>query len=124
MKFPIMRLILQIVIELGYLVVKVKEAPTGNFIIGGGYGSYDGFMVNASVNDKNLFGSGLNLGFSVDHSSKRETYNISLQNPAINDSIYSGSVNLYNKESLIENTDITSKDNYGTRLYVRYLWNT
>ena len=90
------------------LLVTVKEAPTGNFIIGGGYGSYDGFMVNASVNDKNLFGSGLNLGFSVDHSSKRDTYNISLQNPAINDSIYSGSVNLYNKESLIENTDITS----------------
>lgn len=92
------------------LLVSVKEAPTGNFIIGGGYGSYDGFMINASINDKNIFGSGLNLGFSVDHSSKRDTFNISLQNPAINDSIYSGSVNLYNKESLIENADTTSTE--------------
>lgn len=92
------------------LLVSVKEAPTGNFIIGGGYGSYDGFMINASINDKNIFGSGLNLGFSVDHSSKRDTFDISLINPSINDSIYSGSVNLYSKESVIDNTDTTSTE--------------
>ncbi|MEA3498631.1 MAG: BamA/TamA family outer membrane protein, partial [Campylobacterota bacterium] len=66
------------------------------------------FMVNASINDKNIFGSGLNLGFSIDHSSKRDTLNLSLSNPAIRDSIYSGSINVYNKDSLIESTDTTS----------------
>lgn len=34
------------------LIVKVKEAPTGNIILGGGYGSYDGFMINAAINEK------------------------------------------------------------------------
>ena len=87
------------------LIVSVIEAPTGNLIFGGGYGSYDGFMINASVNDKNIFGSGLNLGFSVDWSSKQTTYDISLRNPAINDGKYSGSVSAYQKESDITYTD-------------------
>ncbi|XPV54936.1 MAG: POTRA domain-containing protein [Halarcobacter ebronensis] len=45
------------------LVVKVIEARTGNLILGGGYGSYDKMMVNASINDNNIFGSGLCLRF-------------------------------------------------------------
>ena len=69
------------------LSVTVSEAPTGNLILGGGYGSYDGFMFNASVNDKNIFGSGLALKFSLDYSKKKDNYTLSLSNPAINDSI-------------------------------------
>ena len=38
------------------LVVKVKEAATGNVLVGGGYGSYDGLLFNAGINDKNVFG--------------------------------------------------------------------
>ena len=87
------------------LIVTVKEAPTGNIILGGGYGSYDGFMVNASINDKNIFGSGLNLGFSVDYSSRKTNYDISLANPAIYDSKYSGSATIYNRETIIEDAD-------------------
>ena len=87
------------------LIVTVKEAPTGNVILGGGYGSYDGFLVNASVNDKNIFGSGLNLGFSVDYSSRKTNYDISLANPAIYDSKYSGSATIYNRETIIEDAD-------------------
>jgi len=90
------------------LVVVVTEAPTGNLILGGGYGSYDGWMLNASINDKNIFGSGLNLGLSIDHSTKKDTINLSLGNPSINDSIYNGTFNIYKKESLIESTDIDS----------------
>ncbi len=90
------------------LVVSVKEAPTGNLILGGGYGSYDGWTINASVNDKNIMGSGLNLGLSMDHSSKRDTLSLSLSNPAINDGIYNGSISLYKKESIITNTDINT----------------
>lgn len=99
------------------LIVSVEEAPTGNLIFGGGYGSYDGWMLNASVNDKNIFGSGLNLGFALEHSGKKDTATISLKNPAIRDSIYNGSINLYRKTSLIEdsidtiNGDETTKTN-------------
>jgi len=71
------------------LIVKLKEAPTGNIMIGGGYGSYDGLMLNAGINDKNVFGSGLSLGFNVDISSKQTNFDISLFNPRLYDSKYS-----------------------------------
>lgn len=87
------------------LIVEVSEAPTGNLVLGGGYGSYDGWMINASVNDKNIFGSGLDLGFSLDHSSKKDTAKISLNNPALNDSIYNGSFSLYKDQSIVTSTD-------------------
>ncbi len=86
------------------LVVEVTEAPTGNLVLGGGYGSYDGWMINASVNDKNIFGSGLDLGFSLDHSNKKDTAKISLNNPSLNDGIYNGSFSIYKDSSTITNT--------------------
>jgi outer membrane protein insertion porin family len=92
------------------LLVEVVEAPTGNLIFGGGYGSYDGWMLNVAINDKNIFGSGLNLGFKVDYSSKAVDYTISLVNPAIYDSKYSGNANIHKEESTITNDDITIGD--------------
>ena len=92
------------------LLVKVSEAPTGNLILGGGYGSYDGWMINASVNDKNIFGSGLNLGFKYDHSQKKDNYTLSLSNPAIRDSKYSGSINIHRNETLVTDIDLTEDD--------------
>ncbi len=83
------------------LVVEVSEAPTGNLVFGGGYGSYDGFMINASVNDKNIFGSGLDLSFSLEHSGKKDTAKISLNNPSLNDGIYNGSFSIYKDTSLV-----------------------
>ncbi|MGD9553295.1 MAG: outer membrane protein assembly factor BamA [Arcobacteraceae bacterium] len=91
------------------LVVKVKEMATGSLILGGGYGSYDGFIINASIQDRNIFGSGLNLGFSVDTSDKRNNYSISLANPAIKDSEYNGKVKVYNST-----LDIEQSNSFGT----------
>lgn len=85
------------------LIVTVTEAPTGNLIVGGGYGSYEGWMLNASVSDKNIFGSGLNLGFSIDYSKINTDLSISVTNPAIKDSQYSGTVKVYNETSEIDN---------------------
>ena len=84
------------------LLVEVKEAATGNLTVGGGYGSYDGFLINLGINDKNILGSGLNLGFSIEHSSKKNNYTISLSNPAIKDSVYSGNANIHQNEILSE----------------------
>ncbi|MEA3513771.1 MAG: outer membrane protein assembly factor BamA [Campylobacterota bacterium] len=87
------------------LLISVQEAPTGNLIIGGGYGSYDGWMINASVNDKNILGSGLNLGFSYEQSSKKTNYTLSLSNPAIYDSKYNGSMNIHRNKSIVTDYD-------------------
>jgi outer membrane protein insertion porin family len=90
------------------LLVEVTEAATGNLIVGGGYGSYDGWLVNMSISDKNILGSGLNLGLEYEHSTKKDNYTLSLSNPAINDGKYSGSVNIHKNESII--TDTTDGD--------------
>lgn len=46
--------------------VDVVERPTGSFSFGAGFGSTDGFLVNASVSQENLFGSGYGLVANVD----------------------------------------------------------
>ncbi len=80
------------------LIIKVKEASTGTVMVGGGYGSYDKLIFNAGVNDKNIFGSGLNLGFNVELSSKQSNYDISLFNPRLRDSKYSLGGNIFSKK--------------------------
>ncbi len=80
------------------LVVEVKEAPTGNVMLGGGYGSYGGILVNASVSDKNIFGSGIELDFTIDYSSKYLRFNTGVYNQRVFDSDYSLGVDLYNSE--------------------------
>ncbi|RXI43990.1 outer membrane protein assembly factor BamA [Malaciobacter mytili] len=88
------------------LVVEVVEARTGNIILGGGYGSYDKMMVNASINDNNIFGSGLSVGLSTELSSKESMFQFNLRNPAIADSKYNGDIEIHNTD-----TEIT-RDNY------------
>ena len=87
------------------IVVKVVEAATGSIMLGGGYGSYDKVMVNGSVSDANVFGSGLSLGLSADISARTNRFELSLKNPSINDSKYNGEVEIHNSESEI-NRDV------------------
>lgn len=89
------------------LVVNVVEAKTGNLMFGGGYGSYDGFLLNASVTDRNVFGSGLQTSVSFDLSKRRHYFNVSLTNPRLWDGDWSGSINLFN--SSYESYDYTDK---------------
>ena len=80
------------------LLVKVKETATGTISAGGGYGSYEGLMLNASISDKNIFGSGINASFGFDISKISTNYNVSFTNPKIWDSMYSLGFSLYKKE--------------------------
>lgn len=92
------------------LEVKVVEAPTGNLIVGGGYGSYEGWMVNGSINDKNVLGSGLDLGLAIDYSKIQTDVSISLTNPAIYDSAYSGTVKVYSETTELESYTLAAGD--------------
>jgi outer membrane protein insertion porin family len=87
------------------IIVKVVEAATGSLMLGGGYGSYDKLMINGSVSDKNIFGSGLSLGISADLSANSSEFALTLKNPAINDSRYNGEIELHNSKNEI-NRDI------------------
>jgi outer membrane protein insertion porin family len=77
------------------LVVKVKEAPTGNIQLGGGYGSYGGIMLSVGVNDRNIFGSGINVGVKAERSQRSNNYSFNISNPRLNDSDFSGNFSVF-----------------------------
>lgn len=80
------------------LLVKVKETSTGTISAGGGYGSYEGLMVNASISDRNFFGSGINTTLGFEISKISTNYNISFVNPKVWDSMYSFGLSLYKRD--------------------------
>ncbi|KIM03677.1 MAG: hypothetical protein KN64_11515 [Sulfurovum sp. AS07-7] len=80
------------------LLVNVKEAPTGSFAIGGGYSSYEGFMLNASVSDKNIFGTGIDAGIGADLSKVSTNFSLDFTNPRVWDSLYSLSLDIHKKK--------------------------
>ncbi|EAK0245540.1 outer membrane protein assembly factor BamA [Campylobacter coli] len=80
------------------LIVNVKEASTGAISGGIGYGSSDGLLLNASLSDTNIFGSGIKSSVSVDKSDDTLSGRISLINPRILDSQYSLGGTLYSND--------------------------
>ena len=80
------------------LLVKVKETSTGTISAGGGYGSFEGLMVNASISDRNIFGSGINTTLGFEISKVSQNANISFMNPKIWDSMYSFGVSFYKRK--------------------------
>ncbi len=77
------------------LVVKVKEAPTGNIQLGGGYGSYGGLLISVAVNDRNVWGSGISVGVKAEKSEQTENYSFNISNPRLNDSDFSGNFSIF-----------------------------
>lgn len=61
--------------------VRVKERQTGNLSFGLGYSESDGLLVQASISQKNLFGSGKELDLSIDNSRVTKTARIRYFNP-------------------------------------------
>lgn len=90
------------------LLVEVTEGRTGEVMFGLGYGSYDKLMLNASLRERNLFGTAMSVQFYVNWSKYTQLYNIGLTNPRILDSEYSASINAYrsyfNNYEYVENT--------------------
>ena len=80
------------------LVVKVKEAPTGNIQLGGGYGSYGGLLVSVAVDDRNVWGSGIDVGVKAERSSLTSNYSFTISNPRLNDSDFSGNFSVYTSD--------------------------
>ena len=89
------------------LIVKVKEAPTGNIQLGGGYGSYGGFLLNVAVDDRNIWGSGINVGVKAEKSETTRNYSFNISNSRLNDSDFSGNFSIF-KSSYDYNDDYTT----------------
>lgn len=61
--------------------VTVKERSTGNLLFGVGYSDADGFLINASVTQRNLFGTGKEMAVTFDNSRSTTNFNVRYVNP-------------------------------------------
>lgn len=91
------------------LMVQVKEAPTGNIQVGGGYGSFGGLMASVAISDRNIFGSGINVGLNLEHSERTENYSFNISNPRLNDSDYSGNFSIFSNATEYDSYTIDSQ---------------
>ncbi len=90
------------------LLVNVEEGRTGQLQFGLGYGSYGGLMLNGSVSERNLFGTGQSMSlyanistgggyrhYGIRGSGRMFSGNLTLRNPRVFDSRYSSSISLF-----------------------------
>jgi outer membrane protein insertion porin family len=81
------------------LIVQTKEAPTGNIQLGGGYGSFGGILLSVAVSDRNIFGSGINVGLNLERSQRTSNYSFNISNPRLNDSDFSGNFSVFDSST-------------------------
>ncbi|MDE2088825.1 MAG: outer membrane protein assembly factor BamA [Gammaproteobacteria bacterium] len=77
----------------------VKEQPSGNFIAGIGYAQTEGVLLNASINENNLFGTGKRASLVFNNSSFYRTYSFSYLNPYYTPDGISRGFNLYDQKT-------------------------
>jgi len=80
------------------LDVNVKEGRTGSITAGISYGSYDGFGINTSISDRNLFGTGIGYSLQLEKTKKSHNYALTLTDPRVFDSLYSLSIGAYHQK--------------------------
>lgn len=59
----------------------VKERPSGSLTAGVGYSQSQGFLVNASISQNNVLGTGKRVSATINNSSVNRTYSFSYTNP-------------------------------------------
>jgi outer membrane protein insertion porin family len=77
------------------LNVRVKEKPTGQFSIGGGFSTLDQLVMIADITEGNLFGNGWMGRVRGQLGQKRTLGLVTFRNPYLNDSLTSMQVDLY-----------------------------
>ena len=63
------------------MLVEVEERSTGNFNFGVGYSGSEKLLLQAEITRENLFGTGRELRFKVDHSALTKIYDVAYRNP-------------------------------------------
>ncbi len=89
------------------VLVDVKEGPTGNFTVGAGYSSGDGFLFNTSIAEKNLMGRGQGVNGAFTLGSKRQDFTVGFTDPYFRDTNVAMGVDGFNTRR--DFTDFTEK---------------
>ena len=92
--------------------VNVEEQSTGEFSVGGGYSTSDGFIAEASIADRNLMGRGQYAKASVSYGQKSNGGELSFVEPYLLGYRMSGGASIFAK-----NTLASSYVSYGSKTY-------
>jgi outer membrane protein insertion porin family len=87
--------------------VAVTEKSTGNLLAGVGYSSAEGIVLNASISQQNIFGSGNALSLGVNTSKYDRTYSMVFTQPYYTVDGVSRTIELYDKSLDPTGLDIT-----------------
>lgn len=100
------------------LDMTVQEQPTGEFQFGGGFSSYEKFMLNISMSERNLRGRGQNGTISFTYSRLRKQLQLSFTEPYFMDKQISAGFDLYRSQSssYIRSSYSTDSTGVGFRL--------
>lgn len=99
------------------LNVKVVEKQTGTISFGGGYSTQDGLFVTGQIQQKNLYGTGQNLGLQAMVAQDAQYYMLSYTKPWIFDTRFSGGFDVYDWLRAYQDFAVNS---YGVKLRAGY----
>jgi len=85
--------------------VTVTERATGSLLVGVGYSDADGVLFQASVSQRNLFGTGKELQLSLDNSSVTDVIQLRYNNPYYTEDGVSRGFNLFRRKVDAEEAD-------------------
>lgn len=96
------------------VTVKVKEKPTGNLLFGVGFSSSDGLVLQGSVNQQNIFGSGKAVSIAANTSQVNRNLGFSYTDPYFTVNGVSAGFDIYNRRFDADQLDL---GNYVTETF-------
>jgi outer membrane protein insertion porin family len=102
--------------------VKVEEKPTGQLLLGAGFSSVDKLVLQTSVSQANIFGSGKTVGVSVSSGSTNKVYSLSQTDPYFTVDGVSRGFDIYRRDFNAFNVNLGdySTSSYGTGVRFGY----
>jgi len=91
--------------------LSVKEKPTGSITVGAGFSTSDKLILSAGISQRNVFGTGNQVGLQVNTSHVNTVYSLSFTNPYWTEDGISRSYSVYKK---LTNPDGLNLGNYRT----------
>ena len=76
----------------------VVERPTGNILLGAGFGSGSGVVLSGSISQNNIFGSGKHLAAQVSGSKINQIYSLSFTDPYFTNDGVSAGYDVYHRK--------------------------
>lgn len=72
------------------LDIEVEERSTGQLNVGAGYGGFQGFTLQGSVQQTNFMGYGINFGLNINYAERlQQLFNLNITDPYFRDTNYS-----------------------------------